>query len=257
MIKLSRAFEKKKAFIAFLTAGDPDIETTEKLIYEMAENGVDLIEVGIPFSDPIAEGVVIQEADLRALQNGVTTDEIFAMIERVRPNIKIPLVFMTYCNVIFGYGTDRFIKKCSEIGIDGLIIPDVPFEEKEELSPYCQKYGIELVSLVAPTSKERVSEIAKSAEGFLYIVSSLGVTGVREKINTDISSIVVSAKAVSEIPCAVGFGISTPEQAKAMAAQADGIIIGSAIVRIIAKYGRESIEPVKEYIQSIAKALKD
>lgn len=257
MIKLSKAFENKKAFIAFLTAGDPDIETTEKLIYEMAENGVDLIEVGIPFSDPIAEGVVIQEADLRALQNGVTTDEIFVMIERVRPNIKIPLVFMTYCNVIFGYGTDRFIKKCSEIGIDGLIIPDVPFEEKEELSPYCQKYGIELVSLVAPTSKERVSEIAKSAEGFLYIVSSLGVTGVREKINTDISSIVASAKAVSEIPCAVGFGISTPEQAKAMAAQADGIIIGSAIVRIIAKYGRESIEPVKEYIQSIAKALKN
>lgn len=254
MIKISDAFKNKKAFIAFITAGDPDIETTEKLIYKMVENGVDLIEIGIPFSDPIAEGIVIQEADLRALQNGVTTDIIFEMVKRIRQNVDIPLVFMTYCNVIYGYGTEKFTKKCGEIGINGLIVPDVPFEEKEELLPFCKESGIELISLVAPTSHERVSEIAKSAEGFLYIVSSLGVTGVREKINTDIAEIVNSAKTVSDIPCAVGFGISTPEQAEQMCSQADGIIIGSAIVKIIAQYGSESIDKVGEYVKSIADA---
>ena len=255
MIKLKEAFKNKKAFIAFLTAGDPDLETTEKLIYEMVDKGVDLIEIGIPFSDPIAEGTVIQEADLRALSGGVTTEMIFDMVEKIRPNIGIPLVFMTYCNVLFGYGTEKFTKRCSEIGIDGLIVPDVPYEEKEELLPYCRKYGLELVSLVAPTSHERISKIASEAEGFLYIVSSLGVTGVRSEITTDIGEIVRAAKAVSDIPCAVGFGISTPEQAKNMSEQADGIIIGSAIVKIIAKYGRESVEPVGEYIKSISAAL--
>ncbi len=255
MIKLSKAFENKKAFIAFLTAGDPDLETTEKLIYSMAENGVDLIEIGIPFSDPIAEGTVIQEADLRALENGTTTEKIFDMVERIRPNVSIPLVFMTYCNVIFGYGTDRFVQRCQQIGIDGLIVPDVPYEEKAELQPYCKKYGLELVSLVAPTSKDRIKKIAADAEGFLYIVSSLGVTGVRSEIKTDIGEIVELARAASDIPCAVGFGISTPEQASAMCEKADGIIIGSAIVRIIAKYGRDSIAPVTEYIRSIADSV--
>ena len=255
MIKLSKAFENKKAFVVFLTAGDPDLETTEKLIYSMAENGVDLIEIGIPFSDPIAEGTVIQEADLRALENGTTTEKIFDMVERIRPNINIPLVFMTYCNVIFGYGTDRFVQRCQQIGIDGLIVPDVPYEEKAELQPYCKKYGLELVSLVAPTSKDRIKMIASDAEGFLYIVSSLGVTGVRSEIKTDIGEIVELARATSDIPCAVGFGISTPEQASAMCEKADGIIIGSAIVRIIAKYGRDSVAPVTEYIRSISESV--
>ncbi len=257
MIKLNQAFRNKKAFIAFITAGDPDLETTEKLICRMAESGVDLIEIGIPFSDPIAEGTVIQEADLRALAGGTTTERIFDMVERIRGDISVPLVFMTYCNVIFGYGTEKFTARCEAIGMDGLIVPDVPYEEKEELLPYCRAHGLELVSLVAPTSHDRIKTIAANAEGFLYIVSSLGVTGVRSEITTDIGQIVSLAKSVSDIPCAVGFGISTPEQAKAMADKADGIIIGSAIVRIIAKYGRDCIEPVTEYIRSIAAALAD
>ena len=254
MTKLSKAFENKKAFIAFITAGDPDLETTEKLIYEMVENGVDLIEIGIPFSDPIAEGTVIQEADIRALANGTTTEKIFDLVEKIRPNVAIPLVFMTYCNVVFGYGTEKFMQKCQQIGIDGLIIPDVPYEEKEELHPYPKKYGIELVSLVAPTSHDRITSIAKDAEGFLYIVSSLGVTGVRSEIKTDIGEIVSLAKSASDIPCAVGFGISTPEQAAAMSKTADGVIVGSAIVRIIAKYGRDSVKYVGEYVKSLADA---
>lgn len=252
MIKIKDAFDNKKAFIAFITAGDPDLETTEKLIYELVDKGVDLIEIGIPFSDPIAEGTVIQEADIRALASGTTTDKIFDLVGKIRPNVSIPLVFMTYCNVIFGYGTEKFTARCEEIGINGLIVPDVPFEEKEELRPFCQKHGLDLISLVAPTSDDRIAKIAKNAEGFLYVVSSLGVTGVRSEIKTDIGEIVKSAKAVSDIPCAVGFGISTPEQAEKMCAQADGIIIGSAIVRIIAKYGRDSVAPVGEYVKSIA-----
>lgn len=252
MIKLKKAFENKKAFIAFITAGDPDLETTEKLIYEMEKNGVDLIEIGIPFSDPIAEGVVIQEADLRALANGTTTEKIFDMVEKVRPNVHIPLVFMTYLNVIFGYGSEKFLARCQEIGIDGIIVPDMPYEEKDELAPYCKKYGVELVSLVAPTSNERIAKIAEDAEGFIYIVSSLGVTGVRSEIKTDINEIVSLVKSVSDIPCAVGFGISTPEQAAKMCEKADGAIVGSAIVKIIAEHGRDSVPYVAEYVKSMS-----
>ena len=252
MTKIRHAFENKKAFIAFITAGDPDLETTEKLIYEMADKGVDLLEIGIPFSDPVAEGPVIQEADLRALNSGTTTDKIFEMIERIRSDISIPLVFLTYCNSVFAYGTEKFTARCEQIGIDGLIIPDLPYEEMEEVSPFCEKHGIDLIELVAPTSQERVYKIAKASRGFLYIVSSLGVTGVRESINTDLSKIVEASRSVSDIPCAVGFGISTPEQAEEICRYADGVIIGSAIVRIIAEYGRDSVIPVGEYVRKIA-----
>ena len=255
MTKIKEAFENKKAFIAYLTAGDPDLETTEKLIYEMAKNGVDLIEIGIPFSDPVAEGPVIQEADIRALQSGTTTEKIFDMIERIRPNVRIPLVFLTYCNSIFGYGTKKFTARCEEIGIDGLIVPDVPYEEREELAPFCDKHGIDLIALVAPTSEDRVYKIAKASQGFLYIVSSLGVTGMREKIDTDVDKIIKASKSVSDIPCAIGFGISTPEQAKQFCQYSDGIIIGSAIVRIIGEYGKDSIEPVGEFVRSVAQAV--
>ncbi len=254
MTKIKEAFENKKAFIGYLTAGDPDLETTEKLIFTMEQNGVDLIEIGIPFSDPVAEGPVIQDADLRALQSGTTTEKIFEMLERIRPAVHVPLVFLTYCNAVFGYGTDRFLARCQSVGIDGLIVPDVPYEEREELAPFCDQYGVDLIALVAPTSEERVYKIAKASQGFLYVVSSLGVTGVRESIQTNIESIVKAAKTVSDIPCAVGFGISTPEQAKHFCQYADGIIIGSAIVRLIGQYGRECIEPVAQYVRTIAEA---
>ena len=209
MTKIKEAFDNKKAFIAYLSAGDPDLETTEKLIVEMEKNGVDLIEIGIPFSDPVAEGPVIQESDLRALKSGTTTDKIFDMVARIRTKVSIPLVFLTYCNSIFGYGSEKFTAKCEEIGIDGLIVPDVPYEEREELAPFCEKHNIDLIALVAPTSDDRVNKIAKASQGFLYIVSSLGVTGVRDKIENDAESLIKAAKSASDIPCAVGFGIST------------------------------------------------
>lgn len=255
MGRISRAFENKKAFIAFITGGDPDIETTERLIPKMAQAGADLIEIGIPFSDPIAEGIVIQAADERALKAGTTTDSLFDMVGRVRGKADIPLVFMTYANPIYTYGTEKFAKKCAECGIDGIIVPDVPFEEKDELDGACVAAGIELISMIAPTSKERINMIASQAKGFLYCVSSLGVTGVRNKITTNIKEMVDDVKMVSDIPCAIGFGISTPEQAREMAALSDGAIVGSAIVKIIAQYGRDCIEPVCRYVREMKAAV--
>ena len=231
MSKIHQAFEKGKAFIAFITCGDPDLETTAAVVRAAAENGADLIELGIPFSDPTAEGPVIQGANLRALQGGVTTDKIFDLVRELREDVSIPMVFMTYANVVYSYGAERFIRTCREIGIDGLILPDVPFEEKEEFLPLCHQYGVDLVSLIAPTSENRIAEIAAEAEGFLYIVSSLGVTGTRSEITTDLASIVSVVRRHSKIPCAVGFGISTPEQARKMADVSDGAIVGSAIIR--------------------------
>lgn len=256
MNRIKNAFENKKAFIAFITGGDPNIETTEALIPKMAEAGADLIEIGIPFSDPIAEGVVIQAADERALKSGTTTDKLFDMVKRVRGKVEIPLVFMTYVNPIYTYGTEKFAKKCAECGIDGVIVPDVPFEEREEIKGACEAAGITLISMIAPTSKERIGMIAKEAEGFLYCVSSLGVTGVRSQITTNIKEMVQQVKEVSDIPCAIGFGIATPEQAREMAAVSDGAIVGSAIVKIIAQYGRECVEPVCEYVRGMKEAVR-
>lgn len=255
MSRISKAFEMEKAFIAFVTGGDPDMETTEKLIPKMAEAGADLIEIGIPFSDPIAEGVVIQEADVRALQAGATTDKLFEMVVRVRKKTQVPLVFMTYMNPIYTYGTERFMERCAQVGIDGVIIPDVPFEEKEEVSKACQRAGVKLISMIAPTSKERIHMIAREAEGFLYCVSSLGVTGVRNKITTDITEMIEQVRQISDIPCAIGFGIATPEQAYEMAKIADGVTVGSAIVKLIAQYGKKCIEPVCQYIQTMKKSI--
>lgn len=255
MSRIKSAFENKKAFIAFVTGGDPDIETTEALIPQMAEAGADLIEIGIPFSDPIAEGVVIQAADERALKAGTTTDKLFDMVKRVREKVNIPLVFMTYVNPIYTYGTERFTRKCAECGIDGIIVPDVPFEEHEEVRDACEAAGIELISMIAPTSKERIGMIAKEAKGFLYCVSSLGVTGVRSKITTNIKEMVEQVKEVTDIPCAIGFGIATPAQAKEMAAVSDGAIVGSAIVRMIAEHGKDCIKPVCDYVKEMKAAV--
>lgn len=256
MTKIADAFATGKAFIPFLTCGDPNLETTEQLICAIAEAGADLIELGIPFSDPTAEGPVIQDANLRALSGGVTTDKIFDMVRRVRKTVKIPMVFMTYANVIFSYGADRFLKTAAEIGMNGIIVPDVPFEEKQEFEPLCQKYGLAQISMVAPTSHDRIQAIARQAEGFVYCVSSLGVTGTRSKITTDIGAMVKLVKQTRDIPCAVGFGISTPEQAEAMCRKADGAIVGSAIVKLIAKHGRDSIAPVSAYVKSMKESCR-
>ena len=257
MTKIADAFANGKAFIPFLTCGDPDLETTEKLIGAIAEAGADLIELGIPFSDPTAEGPVIQDANLRALSAGTTTDKIFDMVRRVRKTVSIPMVFMTYANVIFSYGADRFLKTAAEIGMNGIIVPDVPFEEKQEFEPLCQKYGLAQISMIAPTSHDRIRAIAEQANGFLYCVSSLGVTGTRTAITTDIGAMVKLVKEVTDIPCAVGFGISTPEQAETMCRQADGAIVGSAIVKLIAQYGRDSVQPVADYVRTMKTACRN
>lgn len=303
MSRIREAFGGGKAFIPFITCGDPDLETTKKLVGAMAQAGADIIELGIPFSDPTAEGPVIQGANLRALSGGVTTDKIFEMVKEIRENIEIPLVFMTYANVVFSYGstqkssaaiegcsagacnaeggnglaaeggaaaggsgpetkgsaaaggTEAFLRKAAEAGIDGLILPDVPFEEKEDFAPACKKYGIELISLIAPTSHERITTVAKEAEGFLYCVSSLGVTGVRSQITTDIGAMVSLVREASDIPAAIGFGISTPQQAKEMAQKADGVIVGSAIVKLIAQHGRDCVPYVTEYVKQMKEAI--
>ena len=256
MSNIKKAFENGKAFIAFVTCGDPDLETTAKVVRAAVENGADLIELGIPFSDPTAEGPVIQGANLRALRGGITTDKIFAFVKELRRDVKVPMVFMTYANVVFSYGAEKFISTCRDIGIDGLILPDLPFEEKEEFLPTCRQYGVDLISLIAPTSENRISMIAREAEGFIYIVSSLGVTGTRNEIRTDLSSIVKVVRENTKVPCAIGFGISTPEQAKKMASVSDGAIVGSAIVKIVAKYGKECIPEVEKYVKEMKAAVE-
>ena len=256
MSNIYKAFENKKAFIPFVTGGDPDLETTKNLLIAMEKAGADLIEIGIPFSDPIAEGPVIQEASQRALAAGCTTDKLFDMVIEARQRVKIPMVFMTYINPVYTYGKERFMKRCVECGIDGIIVPDLPYEEKEELSGVFESYGIDLISLIAPTSHERIRMIAKEAKGFVYCVSSLGVTGVRSEIKTDVAKMVEMVKEVNDIPAAIGFGISTPEQAKKMASVSDGAIVGSAIVKIVAKYGKECIPEVEKYVKEMKAAVE-
>ena len=256
MNRIKTAFSKGKAFIPFFTCGDPDLETTEQLVLAAAEAGADLIELGIPFSDPTAEGPVIQGANLRALSQGTTTARVLEMVAGLQGQVKAPLVFMTYANVVFSYGAQRFAAHCREAGVSGLILPDVPFEEKEEFAAPCREHGLVLISMVAPTSEGRVAQIAREAEGFLYCVSSMGVTGVRSQITTDVGAMVALAKQANpNVPCAIGFGISTPEQAAAMGAKADGVIVGSAIVKLVGQHGRQAVEPVREFVRQMKQAL--
>lgn len=255
MNRIEKAFYNKKAFIPFITAGDPSIEITEQLVLSMAEAGADLIELGIPFSDPVAEGPVIQEADLRALSAGVTTDQIFSMVKRIRGNCQVPIAFMTYANPIFTFGTERFLKSCKEAGVDAIIVPDIPYEEKDELLPFCEKYNVTFISMIAPTSKERIRTIAGEAKGFLYCVSSMGVTGVRSEISDEAHEMIRQAKEATNIPCVIGFGVSSPEQATKLATVSDGVIVGSAIVNIVAEYGKACVPYVRDYVHKLKGAL--
>ena len=256
MSKIQSAFENGKAFIAFITCGDPDAETTVAAVHAAVENGADLIELGIPFSDPTAEGPVIQGANLRALRGGMTTDKVFDIVRTLRQDVTVPMVFMTYANVVFSYGAERFISTCRQIGIDGLILPDLPFEEKEEFLPLCRTYGVDLISLIAPTSENRIAMIAREAQGFLYLVSSLGVTGTRQEITTDLAYIVSVVRQNTTVPCAIGFGISTPEQARKMADLSDGAIVGSAIIKLLEKYGKDAPAYIGTYVKSMKDALR-
>lgn len=255
MSKIRKAFENGKAFIPFVTGGDPTLDVTEQLLYAMQDAGADLIEIGIPFSDPVAEGIVIQEANERALAAGCTTDKLFDMILRARQKVTVPMVFLTYVNPIYTYGKEKFMKRCVECGMDGIIVPDLPYEEKEELSGVCEQYDVDLISLIAPTSHERIRMIAKEAKGFVYCVSSLGVTGVRSEIKTNIAEMTKMVKEETDVPCAVGFGISTPEQAAAMARVSDGAIVGSAIVKLVAKHGENAVSAVAQYVREMKEAV--
>jgi tryptophan synthase alpha chain len=241
----------KKALITFITAGDPDFDTTEKLVLEMEKSGADIIELGVPFSDPVAEGIVIQEASLRALNNGTTLIKIFELVKKLRTKTDIPLLLMMYINCIFRFGTERFFSLCSENGIDGVIVPDLPYEEKHEISDIAESFGIHSISIVAPTSKDRIKMIANDAKGFLYCVSSTGVTGMRNSFTTDFEAFSDTIKKESKIPNAIGFGISTPEQAYKMKEYCDGIIVGSAIVKIVAEHGNNSPEHVGKFVREL------
>lgn len=255
MTRIEQVLQNKKSLIPFLTGGDPTIAVTEELILCLAEAGADLIEIGIPFSDPIAEGPVIQAASERALKAGTTTDALFSMVERLQGKIKIPLVFMTYLNVVYTYGAERFLKRCQKLGIEGIILPDLPYEEREELLPLCKESEVTLISMIAPTSKDRIHKIAKDAEGFLYCVSSLGVTGERKELGNQAREMILEARKATKIPCAIGFGITTAEQAKKMAEFSDGVIIGSAIVQLIEEHKENSIAPVMDFVKQIKAAI--
>lgn len=254
MSRISKAFEKK-AFIAFLTGGDPSLALTEEYILEMVRGGADLIEIGIPFSDPIAEGPVIQEANIRALKDGATTQKMFELVSSVRQKTDVPLVFLTYLNPVYHYGYDAFFKQCEISGVDGIIIPDLPHEERQEVVPFAQKYNVDMISLIAPTSKERIQMLAQEAQGFVYLVSSMGVTGVRSELYADLEAMVTTAKAATDVPCAVGFGINTAKQAGELAQYADGVIVGSAIVKLIEKHGKDAGSYLYEYVKEMKAAM--
>ena len=253
---IKNAFDHGKAFIPFITAGDPDLESTKEFILAMEKAGADLVEIGIPFSDPIAEGIVIQEADIRALASGTTTDKIFEMVAELRRETDMPLVFMGYLNPVFYYGYERFFSRCEDVGISGIIIPDLPFEEKGECSEIAANHGVDVISMIAPTSEDRIRTIASDARGFLYVVSSMGVTGVRSEIKTDLASILAAIRQATDIPAGIGFGINTPKQAAEMAELADAVIVGSAIVRIIAQHGKEAAPFISEYVGKMKAAIR-
>ncbi|MGL5042714.1 MAG: tryptophan synthase subunit alpha [Culicoidibacterales bacterium] len=255
MNKIAKAFTNKKAFISFLTAGDPDIKTTEKCILALVEGGCDLIEIGIPFSDPIAEGPVIERANERALAAGTLLPKVFELVRNVRLKTDVPLVFLTYINPIFVYGGQKFFLEAKAAGIDGIIIPDLPFEELGELATFAQAVDIPIISLVAPTSNQRIPLLVKESKGFVYLVSSMGVTGVRSTLSADLASTIATIRANTKTPIAIGFGIATPEQVSQLKQFSDGVIIGSAIVKIIEKHGENAPLFLLEYAHSIRRAL--
>lgn len=262
MSKVREAFDKRiknkqKALVTYIVSGDYGYEKTKENIRAMVEGGSDLIEIGVPFSDPIAEGVVIQEASQQSLLQGTTLVGIFEMVKELKEDIETPFVMMMYLNTIYRFGTERFFSLCNECGIDGVIVPDMPFEEKEEIQGVATKHGVDNISLVTPTSHDRIATIAKEAEGFLYCVSSIGVTGTRSEFETDFNAFFDVIKKNAKIPCAVGFGISGPEQAKKMSQYCDGVIVGSAIVKIIREHGEESPKLVKEFVQSLRNAIDE
>lgn len=257
MSNLSAIFKNHKAFIPFVVADDPDFDTTVANIVALTEGGADIVEVGIPFSDPIADGGVIQAADLRAFDAGVRTQTVFEIVAAARKQTDVPIVFLTYLNIVFKYGYDAFCQKCQALGVSGLVIPDMPYESRDDIVPTADKYGIDIIPLIAPTSGHRVEKIAKAASGFIYVVSSLGITGERNEFFNGLKDLVAEIKSYTDVPTAIGFGVHTPEQAKDMAEIADGVIIGSAIVDIVAQKKQAAPEAVEAFTKSIRSAVDE
>jgi tryptophan synthase alpha chain len=259
MNKIDKKFQNlngEKALITFITGGHFGYNTTEKLVLTMEKAGADIIEIGVPFSDPIAEGPVIQRSSMEAISQGATLAGIFDTVKKLREKTDIPILLMLYINSVFGYGKEKFFEKCNEAQIDGVIVPDLPFEEYDEIADTADKHGVYSVRLVTPTSKERIKKIASGAKGFLYCVSSVGVTGMRNSFNTDFEKFFTEIKKHSTAPNCIGFGISNPEQAKKMSGYADGVIVGSAIVKLVSEFGENSIDRVYEFTRAIKDAIK-
>lgn len=250
--------KNEKAMIPFVTAGDPDLDTTIELVYAMEAAGADIIELGVPYSDPLADGPIIQASSQRALKNGATISKIMETVAKIRKKTEVPLVYLVYYNSVFKYGIERFIKQCRKVGIDGVIIPDLPLEERKDVLLVSDKYEVRLIPLIAPTSKERIKSIVENASGFIYCVSVNGVTGVRNEIDTNIEEYMNTVSEYTTIPKALGFGISSAEMANKLKKYSDGIIIGSAVVKRVAegKNKEESIRNVKEFVAEVKKALK-
>ena len=234
MSNIASAFQKGKAYIPFFICGDPDLATTEAAVRAAVQNGAAMIELNIPFSDPTAGDPNIQKANIRALEGGVTTDKIFDLIAVLRQDLTVPMILSGYANVVFSYGADRFLGKCAEVGIDGLIVPDLPFEEREEFLPYCQKHGVHLIHMVAVTSRERIITIAKAATGFLYIMACPGGT------TGELRHMMEVVRSVTDIPCAVCLSVDDAPQFWETAALVDGVIEDAPIVALCGKYGQDA-----------------
>jgi len=250
---------KRKAFIAFITAGDPDLKTTEELVIAFEKSGVDIIEIGIPFSDPLADGPTIQASFFRALQKGTTVNKILATVKRIRLKTSIPIAFMTSYNPVLRFGEEKFIKACVASGVDGLIVPDLPLEEARNLSRLAKHHDIATIFFVAPTSQDgRIKANTKASSGFVYYVSLTGITGTQKAVARSVIKQVNHIKRFTNKPVCVGFGISTPQQVKEIGSIADGVIVGSAIVKTIDQYktSRNLVPAVSRYVSSLVKALR-
>lgn len=248
----------KKALITFITAGDPNLQTTQELVIAMESAGADIIELGIPYSDPLADGITIQASSARALKAGAKIINIMSTVKKLREETQVPLIYLNYYNSVIKYGLEKFIKQCNESGIDGLIIPDLPVEERADIIKVCDKYRVYLIPLVAPTSKERIKSITKDGKGFVYCVSISGVTGTRNKINTNIKEYMLEVSKYTDMPKALGFGISSAEMVHQFKPYCDAIIVGSAIIKKIeqSKTPNEAVQNVKKFTLELAKACK-
>lgn len=256
MNKIENAFKCGKALIGFVTAGDPSLETTEDVIFRMIEGGCDMIEIEIPFSDPVAEGPVIQSANVRAINNEITTDKVFDLVKRVSEQTDVPIVLMAYLNVLFKYGYDKFLEKAEKCGISGVIVPDLPYEEKAELETVADKFGITVLPFVAPATEGRIKTISAEAKGCINAMSTMGYRSKDDMVVSSSAEIVKCVKAVTEVPVVIAVGVETPEDAREYTAYADGIVLNSSIIELIEKYGEQAPEAVYDYVKSVKNAIK-